>query len=257
MTTTKPPAVSSFPAPEPHRRAWPLGVLCGLALLVSCSEKAPRREDSELREDPIGAPAPVAKTAGLKADRNDAAAQLAGPLARAGSRYRVIVGTAYFFDKPEQSVPTGRYLRRGDSFYGEGETNGFVKTSFVQPNGASGTAWLKREALSTAPPAENGARRAHPTTVRTPPALSSPPAPTSPAEPVTAGAGASRAVVTVDRAYFYNSPALDTPRKAFCQRGDKVRLDETRGEAVHVTFTNWEKVTTAGWMQQADLQPAR
>lgn len=196
-------------------------------------------------------------TAPASANGPDAAPATA-PLAGSGRRYRVAVGTAYFFDKPEQSTPTGRYLRRGDTFYGEGESNGFVKTGFVQPNGAAGTAWLKAPELTrlSGGSATRPARRA-------PEPLPAAAAPDyQPDEPVAtarkpadAGAAPARtAVVQVDRAHFYDSPDLTAPRRAFCQRGDKVHLGESRGDAVYVTFTNWEKVTTTGWMRQDALR---
>jgi hypothetical protein len=63
--------------------------------------------------------------------------------------------------------------------------------------------------------------------------------------------------VQAARSYFYNSPDLIEPRKAHCVQGDKVWLGETRGDAVYVTFTNWEKVTTKGWMRKDALAPVR
>ena len=56
------------------------------------------------------------------------------------------------------------------------------------------------------------------------------------------------------RAYFYQAPDLTQSRKAYCEPGDKVRLGESRGAAVYVTFTNWEKVTTTGWMSKDALR---
>jgi hypothetical protein len=145
-------------------------------------------------------------------------------------------------------------LRRGDTFYGEGETNGFVRTGYVQPNGVTSTAWLKLQELRPL-----GSRQTRPE----PPSRATTPAPTTPdyatgeatrtKAPANA-TGARRAVVEVERAYFHDSPDLATPRKAFCQRGDKVQLVDTRAEAVYVTFTNWEKVTTRGWMRKSELR---
>ncbi len=66
----------------------------------------------------------------------------------AGSRYQVVEEKAYFFDGPRDSTTNGRYLRRGDVFYAEDETNGFVQTGFVQPNGAQATGWLSMQGLS-------------------------------------------------------------------------------------------------------------
>ena len=185
------------------------------------------------------------------------------PLSRQGRRYRVAVGTAYFFDVPQQSTPNGKYLRRGDVFYGEGESNGFVKTGFVGPDGTKSVGWLKVQELSklaesTASPNPPRSSPPRPPAARRQPIDYGDAEATAPAAAVErAGTNPSyvqRAVVQVGRSYFYNSPDLATPRKAFCQRGDKVRLGESRGDAVYVTFTNWEKVTTTGWMRKDALR---
>ena len=239
--------------------AWFCSLMLGATVLASCSDDQPRRENSELPADPAAAAEPNEATLPDVAP-DHAPEQPTGPLSGVGNRYRVVVGTAYFFDQPEQSAPNGRYLRRGDAFYGEGETNGFVKTSFVQPNGASGTAWLKVQELSKL--AGGNTRTVQPLAPVHSPATpaaaasSSPNEATSPAAPLNPGVSAPGAVVQVNRAYFYTTPDLVAPRKAFCQRGDKVRLGEARGDAVYVTFTNWEKVTTTGWMRKADLGAA-
>ncbi|MBJ6109621.1 hypothetical protein JAO73_11400 [Hymenobacter sp. BT523] len=213
----------------------------GLLGLASCSDNSTRPENSELRVDP-----PAASTSVGAAPARPTSAT--GPLVGAGRRYEVAVGTAYFFDRPQQSTPNGRYLRRGDTFYGEGETNGFVKTGFVQPNGAAGTAWLKRGELRQLPGAAGPAKPA-------PRATAARPDQTAPLPGASAPAGlAQTAVVQSARAYFHHSPDLLTPRKAYCERGDKVRVLDARGPAVYVSFTNWEKVTTTGWMRRADLQ---
>ena len=229
-------------------------------MVASCSNDNGRGPNFEMR---VNHPAASVET---KAPSRAAAPQAdpevsVGALTGAGRKYRVAVEMAYFFDKPEQSTPNGRYLRRGDAFFGEGETNGFVKTGFVQPNGSAGTAWLKVQELSKL--AESPG---------TQPRRSSPPAPIAQvidneeysdnipsrpgASPRPSGAlpgGAMTAVVQVSRSYFYDSPDLTFPRKAYCERGDKVRLIDSRGEAAYVTFTNWEKVTTKGWMKKATL----
>ncbi|MDQ2793252.1 MAG: hypothetical protein M3Y12_04485 [Bacteroidota bacterium] len=204
----------------------------------------------------VETPAP-APSAAPGTDREEPVGVLTG----AGRKYRVAVETAYFFDKPEQSTPNGRYLRRGDAFFGEGETNGFVKTGFVQPNGSAGTAWLKVQELSKLangrPATPPGRRNASAPAARPadPEAYSNEALPPDPRPRLAAPSpgGATTAVVQVGRSYFYNSPDLAVPRKAYCERGDKVRLGESRGEAVYVTFTNWEKVTTMGWMKKATL----
>ncbi|MCC3155457.1 hypothetical protein Q3A66_20545 [Hymenobacter sp. BT770] len=245
---------------------WTLacGMLLGLTSLVACSENQPRSANSEMRVDQSEAAASgdagVSPTTPQTAS-NNAAAEPTGPLSGQGRRYRVVVGTAYFFDAPQQSTPNGKYLRRGDVFYGEGEWNGFVKTGFIGPDGTKNIGWLKVQELSRLAESTAPTKAARTSPPRSPAASSQPngmPVPTPSTAPVErAGANLSssqRAVVQVDRAYFYNSPDLATPRKAFCQRGDKVHLGGSRGDAVYVTFTNWEKVTTTGWMRKDDLR---
>jgi hypothetical protein len=254
-----------FTPSEPGGKAWNAFLLAiawlagGPGMLTSCSSDNGRGPNSEMRVDPPIASVETKVPARGEAPRTDTEVPV-GALTGAGRKYRVAVETAYFFDKPEQSTPNGRYLRRGDAFFGDGETNGFVKTGFVQPNGSAGTAWLKVQELSRlaeGPGAQPGRRSS-----TTPVAQSvdngahgiEPPQPgphQGPSE--TSPSGAMTAIVQVDRSYFYNSPDLAVPRKAYCERGDKVRLAESRGEAVYVTFTNWEKVTTSGWMKKAAL----
>jgi hypothetical protein len=96
------------------------------------------------------------------------AAGLPTQLLRIGTRYRVSAETAYFFDVPRPLTPNGRYLQRGDEFYGEGERNGFVRTSFALPTGEKSSGWLKIEELtrlpdkpaSLLPPADAAAQQA-------------------------------------------------------------------------------------------------
>ena len=237
-------------------------LVLGMAALASCSDGQTRRENSELRADPPAAPDTPVPAAPAANANTEAAEVPAGVLSGAGRRYRVVVETAYFFDQPELATPNGRYLRRGDTFYGEGETNGFVKASFKQPNGVVGTGWLKvqglgklagRAAAASSPrvlPPSRAAAAPAPSDYQSDEAADAASEPTS-----AASAGRSQtAVVRVARSYFYRAADLATPRKAFCQRGDKVRLLQTRGAAVYVTFTNWEKVTTTGWMRQDALR---
>jgi hypothetical protein len=253
--------------------------LLALTVLGACSDEKVRSENSEMRVDAPDTTTETRSTATAvgKASIDDSEATT-GPLTGQGARYRVAVETAYFFDKPEQSTPNGRYLRRGDTFYGQGESNGFVKTEFVQPNGVSGTAWLKLPELrklagTAAPTVARSTRPVRPATPAPRPATPAPRPATQPAPvpettyeaesqaetpavtatPATPARGKA-AVVEVPRAYFYDSPNLSTPRRAFCQQGDKVRLVDSRGEAVYVTFTNWEKVTTTGWMKRSELR---
>ena len=254
-----------FTSPKPAgkmRSALLLAVVWlagGTGLLASCSNDNGRGPNSEMRVDAPDAAAETKAPARGEAPPADPDEPV-GALTGTGRKYRVAVETAYFFDKPEQSTPNGRYLRRGDAFFGEGETNGFVKTGFVQPNGSSGTAWLKLQGLSRLAegPVARSTRRKAPTPAAQPVddelfsgEPSQPDPRSSPA--ATPTSGAATAVVQAGRAYFYNTPDLAIPRKAYCERGDKVRLGESRGEAVYVTFTNWEKVTTRGWMKKATL----
>ncbi|MCC2545406.1 hypothetical protein LJY25_03035 [Hymenobacter sp. BT175] len=229
--------------------------LLAAGLLASCSDDTSRRESSELRVDEPAAAEPTAATPAAASAPTPAAA----PPASAGRPYRVRVETAYFFDAPEQGRPSGNYLRRGDLLYGTEERGGFVQTSFRLPNGATVVGWLKSAELTrVAGSPSPTAARTRPAPRSAPPAAQDygqevNPAPAEP-EPRPAGPAAGTAVVQVARAYFHNSPDLTQPRRAYCEQGDKVRVIDRRGEAVYVTFTNWEKVTTKGWMRQADLR---
>ena len=241
------------------------GLLLGLSCLAACSDDPPRRKNSEMTVD--APPAASSENPSARAANDAPAEEPSGPLPENGTKYQVIVETAYFFDQPAQSTPNGRYLRRGDAFYGQGESNGFVKAGFVQPNGASGTAWLKAQELRklSAGPAGRTAK-AIPAAR---PAMRQPaPQPAAAYEPneaegpatgqvVAAASSGSTAAVAVDRAYFFTSPDLGQPRRAFCQRGDKVRVLDSSGDAVRATFTNWEKVTTTGWMRKDALRFSR
>ncbi|UOQ70114.1 hypothetical protein [Hymenobacter cellulosilyticus] len=222
------------------------------ASLTACSDEAARRENSELRVDQ---PTPAAAT-------NEAAATEAAPAppptvsaTTAGRRYRVRSEAAYFYDSPGKTKPTGQYLRRGDVLYGEEDGNGFIRTQFVSQTGATVTGWLKVEEVSrlTASPASRPAPARPAASV---PATSSETDVALGPEPTraTSGSGTRKAVVQAGRAYFYNTPDLLTPRRAYCEQGDKVNLGQEQGEAVYVTFTNWEKVTTRGWMKKEALR---
>jgi hypothetical protein len=71
--------------------------------------------------------------------------------------------------------------------------------------------------------------------------------------PSTTRAEATVGVVRVDTTYFFDSPDLTQRRRAFCIRGDKLKLGESSEKAVFATFVNWEKVTTKGWIKKEDL----
>ncbi|TGD82476.1 hypothetical protein [Hymenobacter wooponensis] len=229
-------------------------VVCWLAILAACSDdKAPHQQ----AEPPLSEATTETKAASATAP-DEAASNAA-----AGSRYQVVAGTAYFFDSPEPTVkPNGKYLLRGDVLIGEEERNGFVRTRFKTPKGATVTGWLKREELgqlAATTPVRNTTAPAR--SAVTPPdpnddySYEEPIAPVEPEKPaLPAATGTQRAVVQVARSYFYDSPDLIQPRKAHCVQGDKVWLGEVRGDAVYVTFTNWEKVTSRGWMRRDALR---
>jgi hypothetical protein len=179
-------------------------------------------------------------------------------------RYKVVAGTTYFFDSAEPTAkPTGKYLLRGDVLYGDVQRNGFVRTRFKLPSGATATGWLKQEELgllagtSVAPQSRQPARAQTVAEAPEPAEYSYEQEPTAPSvgQAESSSSIASQAVVQVARSYFYDSPDLLQPRKAHCVQGDKVRLGEVQGEAVYVTFTNWQKVTSKGWMRRDALRP--
>ncbi|GAA4380489.1 hypothetical protein [Hymenobacter koreensis] len=224
--------------------------------LVACSNDKTGNQSSELRTTESSGVEQAETDAPNAAAAGSAAPQASAPDPNTTGQYRVLAERTYFFDAPRQSTPNGRYLLRGDVLYGEDEANGFVKTRFVNPNGAQVTGWLKAEELGKLTSA-SAARPSPPPAPRRPPA---PTAEVTKSEPAAAPAPASQptgsaqtAVVQVARSYFYNSPDLVQPRKAHCVKGDKVRLGESRGNAVYVTFTNWENVTSRGWMRKDAL----
>jgi hypothetical protein len=176
----------------------------------------------------------------------------------------VAVRTAYLFEAPTQVRPTNKYLRKGDILYGEDERNGLVRTSFHNPDGAITTGWLKLQALQKLPEATAVTAPAHKASklgrlaATTLPTESHEPASTGLSVGARANAlpnGSATAVVRAAKSYFFNSATLSQPetRKAHCVRGDKVQLIKDGGEAVYVTFTNWEHVTTTGWMRKDAL----
>lgn len=228
-------------------RVLAAGLLLAGNGLTACSDDPARRQNSELRVDQPTAPA--AET-GAARSTEASAAPPAAVSPTAGRRYRVRAETAYFYDAPGKTRPTGQYLRRGDVLYGEEEGNGLVRTQFVSPAGATVTGWLKLEEVSRL--AASSAARPAPVRPAAPSETVQTPA--SGAEPGVSVSAARTAVVRVARSYFYNSPELLTPRRAYCEQGDKVNLGQEQGEAVYVTFTNWEKVTTRGWMRKDALR---
>lgn len=236
-----------------------VGLVGGAGLLAACSDGNGRGPNSEMRVDPPAAAVEAPVPTSAETPQADPGELVDAPVG-VGRKYRVAVEIAYFFDKPEQSTPNGRYLRRGDAFLGEGEINGFVKTGFVQPNGSAGAGWLKVQGLRrlAESPAVQRSRSRLPAPVSQPAAGEGysgglPQAGPRPRPAAPLPSGSATAVVQASRSYFYSSADLVVPRKAYCERGDKVRLGESRGAAVYVTFTNWEKVTTTGWMKKAAL----
>ncbi|HEX8424668.1 hypothetical protein [Hymenobacter sp.] len=232
---------------------WPLVLL--VRLTTSCSEEQANYQSAE---QPVGQVTTDPETTPASdetiADNTVASTE---QVPGAGSRYRITAETAYFFEEPQQGKPSSKYLLRGDVIYGEQESNGFIKTRFKNPNGATVIGWLKEQELSklAVGSAPVTARNSRPANASAPhDTYESEQASSAPVEATEAdAAGNTTAVVQAARSYFYNSPELTQPRKAHCVRGDKVQLGESRGDAVFVTFTNWEKVTTTGWMRKDAL----
>ncbi|SFP98890.1 hypothetical protein [Hymenobacter arizonensis] len=106
--------------------------------LAGATETEQLNDDGSVRATPV-------------ANRYQPEMEVAVPVARqpgSGNRYQVVTEKAYFLDSPQQSTPIGPYLRRGNMFYAEEEQNGFVQTTYVQPNGVRGTGWVKKQSLS-------------------------------------------------------------------------------------------------------------
>ncbi|HEX8424675.1 OmpA family protein [Hymenobacter sp.] len=250
--------------PEPavvQRAAVPQTTLLSAPVTGLVTKPAsPSMPPQPTANQPVQAPAVAAQAAPSQPTPEPAAEQEV----KADSRYRVAVRTTYLFDAPNQVQPTKKYLRKGDILYGADERNGLVKTSFRNPDGAVSTGWLKLQELQKLPeattataPARKAAKPAR-LAATTAPTGSNGSASTAPSVGARANAspkGSVTAVVRVAKSYFFSSPNLSEPetRKAHCVRGDKVQLIKDGGDAVYVTFTNWEKVTTTGWMRKDAL----
>ncbi|WP_084444843.1 hypothetical protein [Hymenobacter roseosalivarius] len=178
--------------------------------------------------------------------------------------YKVLPARAYFHSEPATNSSTGKYVLRGDVVYAEGESGNFIKTRFFNSDGDPVAGWLKKTEVQlsklSAPSTPLRATVASPRRADAAPAA----APAQPKKPaVTESAPKSAAgvvrppattgIVRVDTTYFYDSPDLTQRRRAFCVRGDKMTLTDSSDKAVFVTFVNWEKVRTSGWIRKEDL----
>lgn len=171
--------------------------------------------------------------------------------------YRVLPARAYFYATPAAATSTGKYVLRGDLIYAEAESGGFIRTRFFNAAGDPVAGWLKKtEIRANSPQAPQAAPRrktAAPAVADTPPKSVAAPTTAPASKAIAAGALAATGTVRVDTTYFYNSPDLTQRRRAFCIRGDKLRLSQAADRAVFATFVNWEKVTTTGWIKQEDV----
>jgi hypothetical protein len=165
---------------------------------------------------------------------------------------------SYFYSAPDEDSSTAKYVLRGDIIYAEAEIEDFIKTRFFNSDGEPVAAWLKKTdvRLKSPRPAITTQNRK---TVE-PKVAAVPKETNEPAQPATQNTAAtstrpiaSTGVVRVDTTYFFDSPDLTQRRRAFCIRGDKLKLSDSSEKAVFATFVNWEKVRTTGWIKKEDL----
>lgn len=179
--------------------------------------------------------------------------------------FTVLPARAYFHAEPDETSSTAKYVLRGDIIYAEGQSGDFIKTRYFNSDGDAVTGWLKKtDVRSSASTKTQAPRPAPATTPRRPatkpaivaaPAEKKPPRSTEPIDNTAASKPlAATGTVRVDTTYFYDSPDLTQRRRAFCIRGDKLRLSDSSEKAVFATFVNWEKVTTTGWIRKEDLR---
>ncbi len=62
------------------------------------------------------------------------------------------------------------------------------------------------------------------------------------------------AMVTADKAYFFDAADLNTKRKGYLVKGQKVAIAEEKGDFVSVTYTAENGMRTDAWMLKAELQ---
>lgn len=214
-----------------------------------------------VKKSPPAAPAEVAReeapesSAESPAPAEPAVAQPAErPLTGA---YRVLSARAYFYAAPNATTSTGKYVLRNDLIYAEAESGGFIRTRFFNAAGDPVAGWLKKaEVKANGSPAPQPAPRrntAAPAVAASPPKPAATPAAAPAGAAVADGALAATGTVRVDTTYFYNSADLTQRRRAFCIRGDKLRLSQATDRAVFATFVNWEKVKTTGWIRKEDV----
>lgn len=264
------------PVPSRPARRSSTGLLYGLLAVVcllvatafywfSKQQSANQRQVAEQKqESPAPAPANYTLTTATAArphDGNERAApvQASEPTQKLNGAYSILPPRAYFYAAPRAASSTAKYLLRGDIVYAEGESGDFIQTRFYNAGGDPIAGWLRKadvQAVRKKAPQTAAAAPANPS--RSAPAQRVPAVPREtkaalPASSAAAAPFAATGVVRADTTYFYDSPDLTQRRRAFCIRGDKLRLGESSEKAVFATFVNWEKVTTKGWIRKADL----
>ncbi|MGY2133020.1 hypothetical protein ACW9KT_12385 [Hymenobacter sp. HD11105] len=253
-------------------------LLAAVCLLVAASfywlskkNSANRREETALSTQDAPPPineSPAVATSNTRPSDDDEAAtpvQASETTQALKGAYRVLPARAYFYSAPRQNSSTAKYVLRDDIIYAEGESGDFIQTRFYNASGDPVTGWLRKTDVQSAKANTASTTPARPTPTPSRPApaprvtttptetKADPPASPQNTPPSTTQTAATTGVVRVDTTYFFDSPDLTQRRRAFCIRGDKVKIGESSENAVFVTFVNWEKVTTKGWIRKEDL----
>ncbi|MBC6988865.1 DUF937 domain-containing protein [Hymenobacter sp. BT491] len=209
---------------------------------------------------PAPKPAPVSASSKKKL----AAVRWSKPQAIRGS-FRVLPARAYFYDEPKTMPSNGRYLAKGDVIVAEQESNGFLKTRYLNANKEPVAAWLKIEDLAKVAPYKAKALPAKPkpgfaqavpvVSAKNPVATASKNAFDSAGVTGTSAVvdAPKVAVIQTDTAYFFTGADLMHQRKAFCIKGDRITLGQVTDDAIFATFVNWKKQKTSGWMSKDAL----
>lgn len=60
--------------------------------------------------------------------------------------------------------------------------------------------------------------------------------------------------VRTDRTYFYNDPDINSRRRSYCIKGDKIFITKGIGDFVFGTYTNTDGIKTTGWLLKNEME---
>ena len=61
-------------------------------------------------------------------------------------------------------------------------------------------------------------------------------------------------IVITEKTHFYTSPDLSTLRKAYLEKGDKLKILQFQGDFIYGNFTATTGTRTSGWLLSKDLE---